>query len=80
MRILALLLVLVAFACAPAFAIDQELKDARGTRIGTIKSEGNRDCIYDARGTRLGWFDGRYTYDARGTRIGEGNLLTTLLR
>ena len=80
MRILALLLVLVAFACTPAFAIDQELKDARGNRIGRIKTEGNRDYIYDARGYRLGYFDGRYTYDARGNRIGEGNLLTTLLK
>ena len=80
MRILALLLAVLTLACAPAFAIDQELKDARGNRIGRIKTESNRDYIYDARSNRLGWFDGRYTYDARGNRIGEGNLLTTLLR
>ncbi len=60
--------------------MNQVLRDNRGIKIGEIRSEGNRDTIWDARGVKLGYFDGRYTWDARGCKIGEGNLLTTLLR
>lgn len=60
--------------------MDQVLKDRYGHIIGKIKSEGNRDVIYDEYGHRLGYFDGTYTYDEYGHRVGTGNLLTTLLR
>ncbi|MCH3966766.1 MAG: hypothetical protein LKE52_04010 [Bacilli bacterium] len=60
--------------------MDQVLKDSHGHIIGKIKSEGNRDVIYDEHGHRLGYFDGRYTYDEHGHRVGTGNLLTTFLR
>lgn len=57
----------------------QILKDRIGNKIGEIRNEGSRQVIYDRIGTRLGYYDGKYTYDKIGKRIGEGNLLTTLL-
>ena len=78
MNVLAFILLLV-IMCSPAFA-NQVLKDKNGYRIGEIKTESNREVIYDKYSNRLGYFDGKYTYDKYGNRIGEGNLLTTLLR
>ena len=57
----------------------QVLKDRVGRKIGEIRTNGNRQEIYDEVGRKLGYFDGRYTYDKVGRKIGEGNLLTTLL-
>lgn len=58
----------------------QVLKDRYGSKIGEIRDEGNKQTIYDKYGSRLGYYDGRYTYDKYGSRIGEGNMLATLLR
>ena len=58
----------------------QVLKDRYGSKIGEIRDEGNRQTIYDKYGSRLGYYDGRYTYDKYGSKIGEGNMLTTLLK
>ena len=60
--------------------MNQELRDARGLRIGEIRDEGDRQVICDACGQRLGYYDGRYTYDERGLMFAEGNLLTALLK
>jgi hypothetical protein len=59
--------------------MNQELRDRNGSRIGTIKDEGNRQIIYDRNGSRLGYYDGKSTYDRTGRRVGDGNLLTSLL-
>ena len=58
----------------------QVLKDRYGSKIGEIRDEGNKQTIYDKYGSRLGYYDGRYTYDKYGSRIGEGNMLVTLLK
>lgn len=58
----------------------QVLKDRYGSKIGEIRDEGNKQTIYDKYGSRLGYYDGRYTYDKYGSRIGEGNMLATLLK
>ena len=59
--------------------MNQVLKDNLGRKLGEIRDEGTRQTIYDRYGSRLGYFDGRYTYDKYGRKIGEGNLLATLL-
>lgn len=58
----------------------QVLKDNKGNILGMTKAEGKRQNIYDQKGNRLGYFDGRYTFDVYSNRIGEGNLLVLLLR
>ncbi len=59
--------------------MDQVLKDRNGNLIGKIRSEGNKDVIYDRNNNRLGYFDGKDTFDRNCRKIGSGNLLTTLL-
>lgn len=58
---------------------NQVLRDRYGSKIGEIRTNGSREEIYDKYGSKLGYFDGRYTYDRYGSKIGQGNLLTTLL-
>lgn len=60
--------------------MNQVLKDRYGVKLGEIRDEGTRQTIYDKYGTRLGYYDGRYTYDKYGRKIGEGNLLATFLK
>ncbi len=60
--------------------MNEILKDRYGHKIGEIRTNGNRQEIFDQYGHKLGSYDGRYTYDQYGHRIGEGNLLTSLLR
>lgn len=55
------------------------IKDRSGRKLGEIRTEGNKEVIYDTYGRKLGWYDGKYTYDKMGRKIGEGNFLTTLL-
>ena len=77
-KVLAFILSLV-IMCSPAFA-NQVLTDRFGSKIGEIRTESNREVIYDKYGSKLGYFDGKSTYDKYGSKIGNGNLLTTLLR
>lgn len=56
------------------------LKDNKGNVLGMTKPEGSRKNIYDPRGNRLGYYDGRYTFDIYSNVIGEGNLLVLLLK
>lgn len=53
----------------------EQIKDARGNKLGEIRDCGSRRAAYDSRSNKLGEFDGRCTYDNRGCKIGEGNLL-----
>ena len=58
----------------------QVLNDARGKKIGEIRTLGSCQELFDEKGMKLGWYDGTNTFDTYGRRIGSGNLLSSLLR
>jgi hypothetical protein len=60
----------------------QELKNANGQLIGTIRDGSNENLeIYDANGWLKGRYDPHYnqTFDSSGRLVATGNMLTTLL-
>jgi hypothetical protein len=60
---------------------DQQIRDAHGKLLGTIKVRSGKYEIRDAQNCLKGTYDpGRNeTHDERNKLIGKGNLLTTLL-
>jgi YD repeat-containing protein len=62
--------------------MSETLRDKNSKVIGTLRTSGSTTTLYNAAGSKLGWFDAsrNTTYNTAGSVVAKSNILVTLLK